>query len=266
MDKPDSLEQLVRENRFTISVVFPLFGAIGFVASAEGFLPEILAFNPLMVIFGTLVMRLPLISGIKPLIDVNSGLAILSLTLYAYVIEFIGIQTGFPYGEFSYGVELGPMVYGIPVGLPVFFIPLVLNSVLFISLFEVKGFVKNVFGSLAALLAVDSVLDPAAVSLGIWNYSGGFFYGVPLSNFAGWILSGTVSILVLKSALDTGRLSERLENTDYFLDDMVSFVFLWGVVNLYYMNIIPVIVAVLFGAVLYRNDRFNLAISELDMV
>ena len=98
MDKPDSLEQFVRENRFTISVVFPLFGALGFVASAEGLLPEFLAFNPLMVIFGTLVMRLPLISGIKPLIDVKSGLPILALTLSAYVIEFTGIQPGFPYG------------------------------------------------------------------------------------------------------------------------------------------------------------------------
>lgn len=61
------LDALVAENRFTIAVVFPAIGAVTLLASAEGWLPPILAFNPLLVLFGTAVMRLPLIAGIAPL-------------------------------------------------------------------------------------------------------------------------------------------------------------------------------------------------------
>jgi len=130
-----NLENLVRENRFTISVVFPLFGAITLLASAEGLLPDILSYNPYFIIFGTLVMRLPLIAGLEPLLDKKALGGLGLLTLYSYFIEIVGVETGFPYGQFQYGIELGPMILGkIPLGLPVFFIPLVVNAYLLILL------------------------------------------------------------------------------------------------------------------------------------
>ena len=58
-----SLDKIVKENRFTISVIFPLVGAVTLLASAEGLLPELLSYNPLLILFGTLVMRIPLIAG-----------------------------------------------------------------------------------------------------------------------------------------------------------------------------------------------------------
>lgn len=253
------LDKLVEENRFTISILFPLVGAIGFIASAENILPSYLAFSPLMILFGTLVMRLPLIAGLKPLINRKSVLAILSLSLYAYLIEYVGLKTGWPYGNFEYLVELGPMIGGVPIGLPVFFIPLVVNSYLLVNLFEVDNFVKRFSYTLALIILVDLVLDPAAVSLGIWTYSEGFYYGVPLSNFAGWLISGSVAILMLEYGFDRSKLMDRLQEKDYILDDMVSFVFLWGIVNLYYGNIVPVSIAFFFATVLYDADRFDFA-------
>jgi Predicted membrane protein len=103
------------------------------------------------------------------------------------------------------------------------------------------------------------VLDPAAVSLGIWSYSKGFYYGVPWSNFAGWILSGSVALMLLEFGFDRSELVERLKETDYMLDDMVSFVFLWGLVNLYYGNIVPVGIVFFFATLLYLTERFDFA-------
>lgn len=263
MRRVPELDELVRENRFTISVVFPVVGALGFVMSAEGVLPGYLSFNPLLILFGTLVMRLPLIAGLKPLLDRKASAVVILLSLYAYFIEFVGLKTGFPYGEFSYGIQLGPMISGVPVGLPIFFIPLVLNSVLLVNLFEMKNYLQRVLSGLGVLLLIDSVLDPAAVSLGIWSYSSGVFYGVPVSNFLGWTISGLVAITLTEKAFDTTELAERLQNVDYMLDDMVSFIFLWGVVNLYYMNTVPVLVASALGLALYRTERFDLAFQNL---
>jgi putative membrane protein len=49
------------------------------------------------------------------------------------------------------------------------------------------------------LLITDLVLDPGAVALNYWSYSLDnlpHFYGVPLSNFLGWILSGSIGSLL----------------------------------------------------------------------
>jgi len=116
------LDRLVHENRFTIAFIFPLIGAITLLASFESLLPEFLSYNALFILFGTLVMRMPLLAGLKPLIDRKAVIGISSLAAYSYFIEYIGIHTGFPYGNFSYGIDLGPMILGaIPLALPIFF-------------------------------------------------------------------------------------------------------------------------------------------------
>lgn len=256
-------EKIVEDNRFTIAVIFPLVGAVGFLASAEGFLPEFLSFSPWFILFGTLVMRLPLVAGLKPLVDRKAGIGLILLSFYAYFIEFVGLQTGWPYGDFEYLVSLGPMVQGVPVGLPVFFIPLVVNSYLLVNLFDFERVWERFLLTLGVILLVDLVLDPAAVALGIWSYPEGFFYGVPLSNFLGWIISGAVAVIVLELCFDRSSVIQRLEEEDYMLDDLVSFVFLWGIVNLYYGNLVPVSIAFFLGTVLYDSGRFSFAFEEI---
>nr|WP_210424187.1 bisanhydrobacterioruberin hydratase [Halorussus ruber] len=252
------LSDLVRENRFTIAVVFPLVGAGMFVASHEGWLPPWLAMNPLLVLFGTLVMRLPLVAGLAPLVDRRAGVGLLLVTAYSYVIEYIGVHYGVPYGEFSYQIELGPMVGGVPVGLPVFFLPLVVNSYLLVLLLLPKaGRIARTLAALAVVLVVDFVLDPAAVGLGFWDYGGGFYYGVPFSNFQGWILSGLIAVSLVEWGFDRAALGDRLRNCEFALDDFVSFVLLWGAMNVYFGNWIAVALAAGLSAGLVRTDRFD---------
>jgi putative membrane protein len=267
LDRPDlerRLDSFVARNRFTIAVVFPLVGAILLVASAEELLPPLLAFNPYLVLTGVLVMRLPLVAGLLPLIDRRAALALGALTGYAYAIEFVGIITGIPYGEFVYEVPLGPMLFDIiPVGLPVFFVPLVLNAYLLVLLLlggRATPVSIRVPSVIAAVLAVDLVLDPAAVSLGFWSYSGGAFYGVPLTNYAGWVLSATVATLLVDYAFPRKRLISRVQSCPFMLDDLVSFVLLWGAINAFYGSWVPVAVALMFAAGLIQLDRFNFAV------
>lgn len=255
----EKLDSFVEENRFTISVIFPVVGAAGFIASAELNLPGVISFNAFMILFGTLVMRLPLVAGLKPLADKKALLGLCLLSVYAYLIEFVGLETGWPYGSFEYLIDLGPMVEGVPIGLPVFFIPLVINSFLVVNLVDVRDWWKRIPLKVSMVLMIDLVLDPAAVSLGIWSYSSSLYYGVPLSNFFGWIVSGTVAVIILETIFERSEILERLENQDYMLDDLVSFVFLWGVVNVYYLNVLPVSVALFLSYLLYTTDRFDFA-------
>ena len=272
------LDELVREHRFTIAVVFPLVGAISLVASAEGWYPDslsFLAYNPLFVLFGVFVMRLPLIAGVGPLIDRKAGIALALLTVYAYGIEYVGTTTGWPYGAFEYTVPLGPMLAGvIPVALPVFFFPLVLNAYLLTLLLlgdRADNTAVRLAATVGAVLATDLVLDPGAVAVKFWAYECAAtascgYYGVPWSNYAGWVLSATVAVLAFDQGLDRTGLKARLRECEFMLDDLVSFVLLWGGINALYGNWIPVAIAVALGVGLLTTDRFDFAIGDSALV
>jgi len=256
------LDDLVRENRFTIAVVFPLMGAVLLVASRETLLPAGLNFNPYLIIFGTLVMRLPLVAGLAPLVDRRAAAGLLLLTAYSYGIEYVGVLTGFPYGSFEYGVDLGPMLLDtVPMGLPVFFFPLVVNAYLLCLLLlgpRTESALVRLPAVIAVVLLMDLVLDPGAVALTFWTYDpAGAYYGVPWSNYAGWVLSATVAVGTLDAAFERSGLRQRLRDCEFMLDDLVSFVVLWGLVNAYFGNWVPVALAGLLGAGLLATDRFD---------
>lgn len=111
----------------------------------------------------------------------------------AITLETFAIITGFPYGHFGYSDLLGYRLFGYAPW-TVFFAwtPLIVAA---------WALAERLFGSgwftvpFAAVITVvfDLVLDPGAVKLGFWRYeSGGEFYGVPLSNFLGWYISGSI--------------------------------------------------------------------------
>ncbi|QLD90877.1 carotenoid biosynthesis protein [Natronomonas salina] len=255
------LDELVAENRFVIAVVFPAVGAVTLLASAEGLLPEPLAFNPYFLLVGIAVMRLPLVAGVAPLVTRRVAAGVAVLCAYTYAIEAVGVRTGWPYGRFEYGVDLGPMVADIPAALPLFFLPLVGNAYLLGLLLLGDAADRAAVRLPAVVLAVvgmDLVLDPAAVSLGFWTYAaGGAYYGVPLSNYAGWLLSATVAVVILDAAFDRAALLARLETCRFALDDLVSFVLLWGGVNAYFGNWAATALALAYGYGLWRADRFD---------
>ncbi|RQG91659.1 carotenoid biosynthesis protein [Natrarchaeobius halalkaliphilus] len=257
------LEGLIRENRFTIAVVFPFVGAVTLVASAEGLLPAPLAYNPLFILFGTLVMRSPLVVGLLPRIG-GWALACLGvLTVYTYAIEIVGVRTDWPYGAFEYTIQLGPMLLdAVPLALPLFFIPLVINAYLLTLLIlgdRSDAAHYRIPAAIAAVVAIDLVLDPAAVAIGFWAFvPPGVYYGVPVSNYVGWVLSGTVAVVLVDLAFDRRALLERVRDCEFVLDDLVSFVLLWGTINLLYSNWLAAGVAGLFCLGLFGTDRYDL--------
>lgn len=254
------LDDIVVNNRSTIAIIFPLIGSIMMISSAElTSLPEFIKFNSLLILFGVFIMRLPLISGLMPITKKKAVLFISVLILYTYLIEIIGVRTGYPYGEFEYGISLGPMILDIPLALPVFFIPLVINSYLLcLLLFDfTKNKLLRVPTVVITVILIDMILDPAAVALGFWSYESGIYYGVPISNYIGWILSASVATLLIDLSYDYDELKDQIDDCNYLLDDMVSFTIMWGIVNLFYLAIIPVVITLGFIIGLIKSNKFN---------
>ncbi len=129
---------------------------------------------------------------------------LLGLCLFALGVEILGVQTGFPYGSFAYHPTLhSQLILGVPWTTPLGWLPLVFAS--FVAADKITKSRNHLFTLLIAVLilvGIDLVLDPGAVALGLWRYvQDGIYYGVPLSNFLGWILSGTIALFLTQRPL-----------------------------------------------------------------
>ena len=138
----------------------------------------------------------------------RATLSLISLSFFGYAIEAIGVAIGFPYGAFYYGDALGPRLAGlVPYLLPLSYAPLVVGAVA--ASWGTSLRLLHVLYATLILVWMDAVLDPGAATLGFWVWlEGGAYYGVPLSNYAGWLLSGALATTLL---LLTGRWSETPE-------------------------------------------------------
>lgn len=126
-------------------------------------------------------------------------LGIVVVSLFAYAIETLGLLTGFPYSGFVYTDLIGFKIFDTtPLMLPFSFVPLVIGT-LFLARNQ-KTTLRKILMSTGLLVAIDLMLDPAAVALGLWIWdSPGWYYGIPLVNFAGWVLAGFIASWLLSS-------------------------------------------------------------------
>ena len=191
----------------------------------------------------------------------KAALAFLALATFGYAIETTGVATGLPYGTFYYGDALGPKLFGlVPYILPISWAPLVLGAVAATA--PKAGYGRGAARSLgwvarsAVLLAlIDGVLDPGAASLGFWVWpEGGPYYGIPVSNYLGWILSGAVATALI---LVLGRERwGRVEPPAGMVDSTVIAVAFWVGVAVFSGLLFPAALGVaLFVFLLRRRAR-----------
>lgn len=188
-------------------------------------------------------------------------LSILTLSAFGYVVETTGVLTGLPYGTFYYGDALGPRLFGlVPYLLPISWAPLVLGAVAATA--PKAGYQRGAARALgwvirsALLLAlIDGVLDPGAASLGFWVWpEGGPYYGVPVSNYLGWLLSGAVATAIILT-FGRGRWG-RVEPPPGMVDSTLIALGFWVGVALFSDLLFPAVLgAALFAYLLYRRAR-----------
>ncbi|GGT01230.1 hypothetical protein GCM10010156_69040 [Planobispora rosea] len=111
-----------------------------------------------------------------------------------FAAEWIGTRTGFPFGEYGYTGVLWPQVDGVPVVVALAWAGMGLAAY---AVAPGQGWVRILSGAVA-LTAWDLFLDPQMLRLGAWAWAGpGVYRGVPLSNFAGWLLVSALLMAVI---------------------------------------------------------------------
>ncbi|NIK11393.1 carotenoid biosynthesis protein [Alkalibacillus almallahensis] len=123
-----------------------------------------------------------------------------AIGLITYLVEVIGVATGFPFGTYEYTDTLGFLVFGVPVTLGFAWI-----GVIYVSLFLSRSYNRWIRSLQVGfwVIVIDAILDPAATVLDFWEWEhSGLYFGIPITNFIAWfLLAFGVSLLVPQKAI-----------------------------------------------------------------
>ena len=125
----------------------------------------------------------------------------LGIYIFGFLIEVIGVKSSLIFGEYTYGVTLGPKVFDTPliIGLNWLFLCYVSNSVL--EKYNIHISLK-IIGASLLMLIYDIVLEQVAPLLDFWYWGDN---AVPLQNYAAWF----VIALVFNSAVKLLKISTK---------------------------------------------------------
>jgi putative membrane protein len=141
-------------------------------------------------------------------------------SLIALASELLGTSTGYPFGGYSYTPLLGYRI----LGLVPFPIPISWTFILYCSLAMCgrllpardDGRTRLLWAFVAGLIltAWDVAMDPAMVRTAHWLWhEPGPFYGMPLTNWIGWVVTGTVIAWVMLRFVPPTTVAERVSPT-----------------------------------------------------
>jgi len=133
-------------------------------------------------------------------------------TVTSWIFEEIGVATGLVYGSYHYTATLGPWLGSVPVLIPLAWFMLVYPSYALANLI-VDGWPVGTPGGRGHLVrlalvgalvmtAWDLVVDPilSGPTVGAWVWErGGPYYGVPVQNYLGWIVTTFTAYVLYRS-------------------------------------------------------------------
>lgn len=107
--------------------------------------------------------------------------------LIGYFSEVLGVNTGFPFGTYTYGTVLGPRLWNTPLLIGINWTIVTYTSNALITRIAPKGTRMGwlLLGGALLPTLLDILIEPVAIQLGFWSWAGG---EPPLQNYAGWFV------------------------------------------------------------------------------
>jgi putative membrane protein len=136
----------------------------------------------------------------------GGGLLLLVAGGGGLLAEAVGVHTGFPFGSYAYTGTLGPQLLGVPVVVPFAWVMMAWPALVVGRTLGRRGAAVAVLGG-GALAGWDVFLDPQMVAAGHWRWELPdpglpLVPGVPLTNYAGWVLVSVAIVTLLDRNLE----------------------------------------------------------------
>jgi len=134
------------------------------------------------------------------------------------VVERIGTVTGLPFGRYRYTGRLRPEVVGVPAIVPLAWWAMAApaRDAAHAALGRQSTPARRVALGAMALTAWDLFLDPQMVAEDFWRWRRlGRYRGIPLTNFAGWLVTSAAVMAFLEWALPPQERAEPALVAEY---------------------------------------------------
>jgi len=120
--------------------------------------------------------------------------------LTAYGIEWLGVRTGFPFGQYHYTDTFGPMLGPVPLAIPLAWHVVVTNALFVVRMVASSCSRLTELGLVGLLCALyDFVLEPFATKVRhYWVWADGT---VPPLNYAAWFVLSALMVALFAPAL-----------------------------------------------------------------
>ncbi len=181
-------------------MIIYIVGAVGFV------LPELKAeFLPLS---GVILYLSALVIFVASRNKIDFVVFMAIAFVVGFGAEAIGVNTGYLFGDYSYGTNLGPKFLGVSLVIGINWGVLALGSASLVKRFVSSLGLKIILSSLL-MLSVDLLMEPVAIKSGFWSWGG---YNVPLYNYVCWFLVAVFLqwVLFKSGKAETNKVYETL--------------------------------------------------------
>jgi lycopene beta-cyclase len=165
-------------------------------------LPWIISVNVVILAVANILILLrytPIVTGLRIIVVILVG---------AWIVEYLGSTTGFPFSHYDYTPLLQPQIMGVPAIIPLAWLMMLPASWVVGQLLAPSNYLRQVLIAGLAMTAWDLFLDPQMVAWNFWQWatpvavtspiSMEAYFGIPWINFAGWFVSAVVLTLAAR--------------------------------------------------------------------
>jgi putative membrane protein len=150
----------------------------------------------------------------------------LTIFLLGFLVEVLGVNTGFIFGEYTYGKTLGFKLWNTPLVIGVNWLLLIYSSRALIGIFTRSRWLTWLAGG-ALMVLYDIVLEPIAIRLDMWNW---YLSPVPVQNYIAWFIVSFIFFVI------SDLFFKRIENKIAPAMFIVQFIFFVTLNIVYYFT------------------------------
>ena len=171
--------EYLRSKQKAVSTFFIVFYTVGLIGML---LYSTFSLFLKLIPFALILSFIALAFFHKSKIDWKTILVFLSIYIFSYTIEAIGVNTGKVFGYYEYGEGLGIKIFQTPLIIGVNWLFLAYTTSSVFEKLKIPAIVKIVLASLGMLI-YDIILEQVAPKLDMWHWQGDF---VPYQNYIAW--------------------------------------------------------------------------------
>lgn len=169
--------KLLNKQTVLLAVII-IFHSVGLVGVSSESRDYFLSLSPLNLLISITCLLLSMSFSTKLVLD------LLLVGIIGFGVEWIGVHTGWLFGNYSYGENLGWKLSDIPLMISINWIMLSFSAVACIQHLKISDALKAILSALL-MTGLDVLIEPVAIQSDFWSWHND---AIPFYNYVCWFL------------------------------------------------------------------------------